>query len=451
MARPLAVGLFLIQSHVGYAVMVGGVRSSPRGHRLAAPAPAATPPTDRRSRHSLVALTAGLALLAWAPVVIDEVAGSGNLTEIARYFMSSDEAPAGTGTALGQAARHLAIPDAPWLGDKDPNGDDGAILGGDVGALLVPVAAFGLALLAAARARQWAAVRFQALVGVLAVSGLVATSRITGPVFGYLVRWWWVIACLWWLSTLWSAGTALSHWHRLPRTARATLPWLVAPVLVAVVLSTTIHTAGAADAAATPDPSATEVLGHLLDPTVEALPGAAPCSWWPPARSGARPRRRPARARAQRHRGGGPSPRDAFRYGEERSTDRARSGGHAVGRQRRRRHRMDVASRGHPTGRLGSARAARPSRLPVRGQSRTAADRRRPARSRPGVGDGRRRSRAPGPGTSRGSTRTCSDRIEAIRRKGDPVGIFVGPPTDPADPRPRGWPAARRTVDTRTP
>jgi hypothetical protein len=28
------------------------------------------------------------------------------------------------------------------------------------------------------------------------------------------------------------------------------------------------------------------------------------------------------------------------------------------------------------------------------------------------------------------------DRIEAVRRKGDPVAIFVGPATDPDDPRP---------------
>ena len=28
------------------------------------------------------------------------------------------------------------------------------------------------------------------------------------------------------------------------------------------------------------------------------------------------------------------------------------------------------------------------------------------------------------------------DRVEAVRRKGDPVAIFVGPATDPDDPRP---------------
>ena len=37
-----------------------------------------------------------------------------------------------------------------------------------------------------------------------------------------------------------------------------------------------LRTAGAADEAATPDPSATEVLGHLLDPTVDALRGSGP-------------------------------------------------------------------------------------------------------------------------------------------------------------------------------
>ena len=65
------------------------------------------------------------------------------------------------------------------------------------------------------RVAQEAAWAPTAVVGALTVSGLIATSRITGPVFAYLVRWWWVIACLWWLSTLWSAGVALARWVRL--------------------------------------------------------------------------------------------------------------------------------------------------------------------------------------------------------------------------------------------
>ena len=62
----------------------------------------------------------------------------------------------------------------------------------------------------------------------------------------------------------------------MPITARRALPWLVAPLLALVVLSTSARTAGAAADAATPDPSASEVLGHLLDPAArQAIDDAA--------------------------------------------------------------------------------------------------------------------------------------------------------------------------------
>jgi hypothetical protein len=437
----VAVGSFLVQSHVGYAVMVGavGVAAAFIAWRRRRTVPLL--PDDRANRRALIGLVVGIAVLAWAPVVIDEVAGSGNLTEIARYFLSTDEAPAGAGVAVGQAARQLAIPDAPWLGDREPNGEDGAILGGDVGALLVPVAAFGLALLAAAKARQWSAVRFQGLVGVLAVSGLVATSRITGPVFAYLVRWWWVIACLWWLSTLWSAGVALTHWQRLPRTTRNALPWLVAPLLALVVLSTTARTAGAADDAATPDPSATEVLGHLLDPTVEALRGSGPVlvvasgSVWGTTGDA---------VRLELERNGievAAPPRDAFRFGEQRSTDE-RSPVATVWVVS-----ADAATEWtfHPeVTRVASWDPLEPSDrmsyLAEEAQLRDqliAAGRPELAQALATGGGGVDSGAADLPGVDQ----DLLDRVETIRRKGDPVAIFVGPATDPDDPQPP-WAAA---------
>jgi len=432
----VGVGSFLVQSHVGYAVMVAAVGSAAAAIAWRRRGTVALLPPDRRGRRALVVLTVSIAVLTWAPVMIDEVAGTGNLTDIARYFLSSDEAPAGNAVAIGQAARHLTLPDAPWLGDREPNGEDGAILGGHLGGLVIALGAFGLALLAAAKARQWEAVRFQGLVGVLALSGLVATSRITGPVFAYLVRWWWVIACLWWLSTLWSAGVALTHWARIPRPARRVLPWLVAPLLALVVLTTSARTAGAAADAATPDPSATEVLGHLLDPTVAALQGSGPVlvvptgSVWGTTADA-------VRLELERNgvEGAAP-PRDAYRFGPQRSTD----------------ERQPVATvwvvsadaatewTTHPevTRLAGWDPLELPDRLAYlveEGQladQLTAAGRPDLAQALATGGGGVDSAAADLPGVDQ----DLLDRVEAVRRKGDPVAIFLGPPTDPDDPRP---------------
>ena len=156
-------------------------------------------------------------------------------------------------------------------------------------------------------------------------------------------------------------------------------------------------------------------------------------------------RRGTPRARAQRHRGRGPpAGRLPVRQG---AVDRpARSGRHALGRQRRRRHRMDVAPRGHPSRGLGPARAPRPSRLPERGgrarasSSSTPDDRTSPRRWPPaGVGSTRRRR------TSRASTRTCwtGSRRSAARATLS-ASSSARRPTRPIRAL-RGWPADRRT------
>ncbi len=432
----VGVGSFLVQSHVGYAAMVAAVAVAAVTIAWRRRATVPLLPRDRRSRRALVVVTAGVALLAWAPVVVDEVAGTGNLTEIVRYFASSDDQPAGAGVAIDQAALHLSVPDAPWLGHREQNGDDGAILGGPTRALLVPLAAFALALAAAARARRWPAVRFQAIVGALAVSGLVATSRITGPVFAYLVRWWWVIACLWWLSTVWSAGVALAHWARLPRTVRAAVPWLAAPVLVAVVLSTSVRTASGAEDAATPDPSATEVLGHLLDPTVDALRGTGPVlvvatgSVWGTTADA---------VRLELERNGievAAPPQDSYRFGEERSAD-----------ERPPVATVWVVSADSATQWLDHPEVTRvagwdPLELPDRRQflaeeavlqqQLVAAGRDDLARALAVGGGGVDKEAIGLPGVDQ----DLLARIEQTRRKGDPVGIYLGPPTDPRHPTP---------------
>jgi hypothetical protein len=279
-------------------------------------------------------------------------------------------------------------------------------------------------------------------VGVLAVSGLVATSRITGPVFAYLVRWWWVIACLWWLSTLWSLWLALIHWARIPHPTRRALPWVAVPVLTVVVLSTTLHTAGAADDAATPDPSATAVLDHLLDPTVEALRGQGPVlvvatgSVWGTTADA---------VRLELERNGievAAPPRDAFRFGEERSTD----------------ERQPVATVWVVSADAATEWTFHPAEVtrlaswdPLELDQRLAylADEAalRDQLIAAGRPDLAKALSTGGGGVDSGARdlpgvdQELLTRVEAVRRQGDPVAIFVGPPTDPEDPQPP-WAAA---------
>jgi hypothetical protein len=57
--------------------------------------------------------------------------------------------------------------------------------------------------------RVLAALRFQLVVIATALGGLIATARVTGPLFDWVVRWWWVIASLWWLSIVWLLWSVL--------------------------------------------------------------------------------------------------------------------------------------------------------------------------------------------------------------------------------------------------
>ncbi len=203
-ALPLAafVGSFLVQAHVGYTVMVAvlGVVAV-GGHVLA----------HRRQafawRRGAVAAAVVLGLC-WLPVLVDQAVGTGNLSDLVSYFTSSDEEPAGMWESVGVMARELGG-EAPWMGGVEDSKPEGGTLELETAtALVVPLVVFGAAA-ALAWWRDRSALRFQVTVAAAAVAGLFSVSRITGGVFDYLVRWWWVIALLWWVSVFWSLWSAV--------------------------------------------------------------------------------------------------------------------------------------------------------------------------------------------------------------------------------------------------
>jgi hypothetical protein len=228
-------------------------------------------PPDDRQRRLLLAVISAVLIICWSPVLIDQFFGSGNLTEILRYFSDSTDRPAGLQNAIAQAASNLPIRDAQWNGGFATVGADGAVEGGQLTALLVPIAVYAMTLAAAVMTGARSALRFQIITGVAVASGILATSRITGPMFGYLIRWWWVLACLWWLSVVWSAISAALTWTRTPQLLRRILPVAVVGLCIVPAFGDARGSAHAADHALPPEASSSLLLHDLLPPLIGAL------------------------------------------------------------------------------------------------------------------------------------------------------------------------------------
>jgi hypothetical protein len=199
-AVPIVVvaGSLLAQSHAGFLLLVaavvvtgviGGVRRSvlePRWLLWAGGVPA---------------------LVLWAPVLIDQVVGRGNLVAI--VTTGSDAPRVGLTQALEVVSRQLGW-GGPWMGGVEPVVvETGGVGGRPLGALAVAVVVFVAAAMVARWQRCDGPLRLQVVVGIAAVAGAISVSVISGPPFDYLIAWWKPLAALWWVSAGWSVWQAV--------------------------------------------------------------------------------------------------------------------------------------------------------------------------------------------------------------------------------------------------
>lgn len=221
---PVAVGVgsLLVQTHVGYALLVGVVGLWAAGGlavgwwRGRTSAPPASVPADASGRTGaavpqrrgvvVAVATVAVALAAWSGPLIEQLSNDpGNLALVVDYFTSADEPTVGAGEAAQTLGRQLA-PLGPWMGG--PEALPGAV------ALMEPAPWWwslpALGLLAGSVAvslrRRWSDTAV--LAGTVAVgiaAALFATSRISGFAFVYLLRFWWPLAMLCWVSVGWTA------------------------------------------------------------------------------------------------------------------------------------------------------------------------------------------------------------------------------------------------------
>ncbi len=195
----IGVGSFIVQAHVGYAPLVLG----------AGAISALLARNARRVGDPHVIVSLGIATAIWLPPILQQVfSETGNLAAIIEFFRSPTEPRAGWPLAWGIMGTELGPPGA-WLAG-DELGPFGVLPGPTLPAVVL-LAVTALAGVAASRNGAASAGRLALLVVVACALGVLATSRITGLVGTYLVRWWWVLAALVWLSLGWSVVCVLGE------------------------------------------------------------------------------------------------------------------------------------------------------------------------------------------------------------------------------------------------
>jgi hypothetical protein len=226
----VAVGSFLVQTHVGYTPLVAGAGATAVALTLLRRND--EPTRGHAQVRKYVAISGVVAVVMWLAPLIQQFTGSpGNLGEIVDYFRHPTEKTLGIAYGFGLMGKELAVPGA-WITGNDVSPLGFVFTAGTITALALLAAALLLAVLAWRRGSA-GATRFACLIVATAWFGVLAGGRITGAPGSYLVRWWWVIAALLWCSLVWSLWCAVGE----ARLAPVLVP---AGCAVIVVLATVV-------------------------------------------------------------------------------------------------------------------------------------------------------------------------------------------------------------------
>jgi hypothetical protein len=212
-AVPVAVaaGAFVVQAHVGNAVVVAvvgiaAVVSLAAVRRWSAPVGGRLPASKR---WAVAGVTAAVVVAMWSAPLAQQVTGDpGNLGEILAYFTSAPVEPAAGLSELPTVLGLELGPLAPWVGVDEPV--DRASQLDDVAVwwalpLLVGMAA---AVVMGWRRHHRGVLALSGTAIVATAAGALATTRITGITYPYLLRFWWAIAMVGWMAVLWAGWSA---------------------------------------------------------------------------------------------------------------------------------------------------------------------------------------------------------------------------------------------------
>jgi hypothetical protein len=265
----VAVGSYIVQTHVGYLPMIGGLLVLAFGRTVVVAigdtrASPESPATARRRvapstrlLWTAVALLVGLNL--WMPAIAQQaIQDPANLTELASYARDPGEPTLGWSDAFGEMGAQVN-PIGSWLTGRTPVLAERTVA---IPALLFLAAMAALGIRNRRRGDGDAA-WLAAVVLLAVVLGLVSASRITGGPWFYVVWWWWVLGASVMLGLVWLTWLALTaRRHRAPDK--------IVRVCVAATLVVTLLTLSNLPALV-PDDRMSVALNSLVDQAAPAL------------------------------------------------------------------------------------------------------------------------------------------------------------------------------------
>lgn len=261
-----------MQTHIPYLGLAGGVAALAVGSGLRRAFDRRV--TDRRrheARRWLVA-SLGLAVVLWAPLLVDELTRSpGNLTILAEYFADPDDEPVG----LRQGAELVLVHLDPWELVSERQIEPGRTAAAAVaptgsrlpGAALL--ATWGVCALAAWRLRHRSLVKLHLVLAVSLLLGAFAMSRIFGFVWYYLMTWAWGINALLLVAVGWTVVVAVAR--RLPPGGRRRMAVFGGAALAGATALIAVATVPSASATEPPAERLSSTVRALMAPTVGAL------------------------------------------------------------------------------------------------------------------------------------------------------------------------------------
>jgi len=272
------VASFLVQTHVAFALLVALVLGAAATLAFVRP----PSPREHASRRALV-VTAVLLALVWAPVVIDQVAGTHNASRTVRYFATGQDAHAGFADGLGVTATEM-MPIGPWVrGPEEVVPFSGEAPPSPTRQLALPLLALATSAAVTLKRRDRDGFALVVVASVAVGACVVSIARITGQVWPYLIRFTWAVAAVVWLAVgraLVPAVIALVE-PRVPATWRAKVtapPGRVAATAVPALVVLAVTLSLAPLDARPPDPIESENLARIVAAVdaapVAALPGA---------------------------------------------------------------------------------------------------------------------------------------------------------------------------------
>lgn len=290
-ALPATAGVasFLVQTHIGYAGVVGALAAWAVAALAVAMLRDESRPPDERRRTAVRAAGATLLVVsvAWALPVAEQLTHDpGNLREVTSFATSSDD-KAGLADAAKVASQQLGgrtewlfgrhVPEAD-LEDLTPGGRDpmSALGGIDIAdSITFPwlLVALAVATTVAARRGERAIARLGATVLVGIAGAVISTASITGVMFPYLVLYFWVLSALAAVVVVWAAWTELTRSRASAPDAEGRAVHASRAVAVVVSLSLLVGIGGAVAAVRTDhlrDPAIT--LREVTDQLVATLP-----------------------------------------------------------------------------------------------------------------------------------------------------------------------------------